>query len=398
MHMKRISTIIMAALAVLSCKEPVLNVTDRSFEFTSKVDFVTETMRARLTLTKTRGADTEYTVTCSIDGDPTLLLEDVFGNALPSRFTADFSQGPALAWTLPRLSFGQHAMDIDIHSGNVSQSLHEEFAIETDSFTVHAEVKADARDDRSSLLVSLTDGIRDRRYEGMVYLDGDEDGGIAFGGNFGSSPIISVPLPLLRPGRHEAEVRLSDGIATETTSLPFDEPMRHPVIDIHLSHNPGSGKTMMTVGPNPYAIIFTVRDSLTVKGVCDYHRASSSEGNTITYHEEKTLTDVASIGPLAPTEGTKYMLADRESTEKAMEEYAIENTTWKEVWKSDGEGYWAYSVVSDGMSHYRVISSVDRLEAVIEKVEGVTAVVHCSEDGFIWNGVTLSGADYSFRL
>lgn len=395
--MKRTIAIISAALAAVCCGEPVLQVTDNSFEFASKVEFVTEAMRARLTLTKLKGADTEYTITCSIDGDPTLLLEDASGNTLSSRFTADFSQGPAIVWTLPRLTSGTHSMEINIQSETISQNLYEEFSIVVDSFTVHAEVKAVAGDDRSSVLVSLTEGVRDRDYEGTVHVDGAEEG-TAFSGNFATSPIITVPLPLLRPGWHEVEVRLTDGITTESASLPFDEPLRHSTIDVYISHNIGSGKTMMTVGPNPYGITFTVRDSLTVKGTCDYHRATSSEGSTVSYHEEKTLTDAAAIGPIVPKEGTKYMLADRDALERTMEDFVVENTTWKQEWKSDGEGYWAYTVVSDGVSHYKVTSSVDRLTATIEKIDGVTAVVHCSDEGFMWNGVTLGGADYSYRL
>lgn len=391
-------TVLLQVTLWWSCSEP-LSVQDNSFRIAARCEFSRDVMRERLFLTEEKAAPGKtYTVGYSLDGDPTLAITGDDGRQCPERFQTDFTDYRTKAWTLPHLGVGEHSISLDISCGDYSQHLEETFTIEEDSFGLHAEVRTDGGGACSVLLLSLTDGISDREYTGSVSVDGDPAGDGPFRVNFRECPILSLDLPLLRPGKHDIEVSVTDGITEEEVRLGFEEPLRHPVMDIYIGHDDRTGRTRMMVLENPYSLAMVVRDSLSVKGRCDYHVCGPMEGQVENLVDYRELTDEASLKEFIPEDGVWYLLVDKDAKVSLMESYTKSNTSWDCRWDSSSEGSWAYFQKSDGVSYYEVTSARQFIRADIEIMQDVTVNIHCTEPECSFNGHDLDGGAYSFKL
>ena len=383
---------------IQSCNEQGISVTDNSFGFTASVHTDAETQQSRVTLTLEKGeSGRNYSIAFLIDGDPSLPLTSLTGAAETEKVSASFSDFPSCTWILPVLDEGKHNIVFKIRSDSYTQDLEIPFEVSVAPFSIHAEILTPASSSVTTLMINLVSGIPDRDYTGTVSVDGvctDEKG---FSVNFAKTPTLMLEIPQIRPGEHRVDISISDGRKTEEMSLRYDEPVRHPVMDIYISHDDETGKTRFMVHDNPYSLSFVIRDSLHVKGRCDY-QVATFEDHTEDRREYAEASDGATLDRFIPADGRWYDLVDKDRTELEITCQGRQSTCWDRVWRTDSEGYWDYFIVDGDFVHFVITSSVQEITAEIEKMQGVTVNVHCTESGCVFNGKELSGDWYSFKL
>lgn len=384
----------MMLLALTSCNE-VVSVTDYSFEFSGRHYASGDDNYISLTL-EDGCPNQKYGVTYVIDDDPMLVLSDDSGTEVKSGSSHDFGKGPK-AWRLPLLRIGEHEVAFTITGENYLQTLKVPFTVNSEPFSLHAEVKSDLSAGTSTLLLSLAEGIADKEYSGYVYIDDvvvDKQG---FKVNFRTTPILSLVMPLIRPGSHDIRVEIGDGKGTDSLSFLFDEPLRYPDLQVEISRSPSTGKTRFMVRSNPYGLSVAVKDSMVVKGRCDYHVCSSYEDMVDYKTAYKEICDIAQYDRFVPVVGRWYDLTDTQSKEDLITSQSIANTTWRGYWSNTGEGGFEYTQVADGLSYYKVESSTHHMSVDFETLLGVTVHVTNSEKTVIWNKVPI-GESYSYKL
>ena len=384
-----------ALLLVLSSCNDVMSVTDYSFEFSGR--HYTSGDDNYISLTLEDGCPLQkYEVTYVIDDDPTLTLCDDKGTVVKSGSSHDFGKGPK-AWRLPLLRIGEHMVSFGISGENYSQSLKVPFSITSEPFSLHAEVKSDLSAGTSTLLLSLAEGIADKDYTGFVYVDDELVDKNGFVVNFRNTPILSIVMPLVRPGSHAIRVEIGDGRGGDSLSFLYDETLRYPDLQVEISRSPSTGKTRFMVRSNPYGLSVAVRDSLVVKGRCDYHVCSSYEDRVDNKTAYKELCDISQYDRFVPVVGRWYDLTDTQSKEEIITSQFMANSTWSSYWSNTGEGGYEYVQVADGYSHYKIESSTHHMSVDFETLLGVTVHVTNSEKTVIWNKVPI-GESYSYKL
>ena len=381
-------------LAFTSCND-VIAVTDYSFEFSGRHyasgddNYISLTLEDGCPLQK-------YGVAYVIDSDPSLVLTDDSGAQVKTGSSHDFSKGPK-AWRLPLLRIGEHEVVFTIAGENFSQVLKVPFTVTTEPFSLHAEVKSDLSAGTSTLLLSLAEGIADKDYTGFVYVDEEVIDKKGFMVNFRTTPILSLVMPLVRPGSHAIRVEIGDGKGSDSLSFLYDEPLRYPDLQVEISRSPSTGKTRFMVRSNPYGLSVAVRDSLVVRGRCDYHVCSSYEDRVDYKTEYKEICDIAQLDRFVPVTGRWYDLTDSQSKEILMTSQSIPNSTWSAEWSNTGEGGYDYFQVPDGLSYYKVESSTHHMSVDFETLLGVTVRVTNAEKAVIWNRTPI-GESYSYKL
>ena len=394
--MKHIQFTILGALLLLaaSCND-VMPVTDYSFEFSGRHyasdydNYIALTLEDGCPLQK-------YTVTYVIDSDPSLIFLDEHGNEIKSGASHDFGKGPK-SWKLPLLRIGEHEAVFALSGENFSQTLKVPFSISSEPFSLHAEVKSDVSAGTSTLLLSLAEGITDKDYSGFVYVDDEIVDKNGFSVNFKKTPILSIVMPLVRPGSHAIRVEIGDGKGSDSLSFLYDEPLRYPEIQVEISRSPSTGKTRFMVRSNPYSLSVAVRDSLVVKGRCDYHVCSSYEDRTENKTAYKEMCDISQYDRFVPVVGRWYDLTDTKTKEDIITSQFIANSTWSGYWSNTGEGGYEYVQVPDGNSFYKIVSSTHHMSMDFETLLGATVYITNSERDVIINGTPIS-VKYSYPL
>lgn len=394
--MKRIITAIIATAAALcSCEPSSISIIDHSFAFSAKT--IANGTQNYVSLTLEFGSkDARYEVSYVIDDDPSQTLSDEHGNGFMSGSYIDIKAGSVI-WKLPVLRKGEHSIVFTIRTDEYEQKISHKFSITAEPFSLHAEVRSDLSAGTSTLLLSLAEGIADKDYTGTVLVDGkviDENG---FNVNFKETPIFSVVIPLIRPGSHEITVRLGDGMSQEEVEFLFSEPLRYSGLDVEISRSPSTGKTRFMVRSNPYGLSVAVRDSLVVKGKCDYHVCATYEDIVDYKTEYREICDVAAIGRFVPVTGRWYDLTDSQGKETLMTSQSIANSTWESRWSNTGEGGWDYYQVADGLSYFKIESSTHHMTVDFEKLLGVSVNITNSERDVVINGKPIS-IKYSYQL
>lgn len=398
--MRRILALVLFCILPLlqSCDHQGLAVTDNSFEFSADVHVDEVTLRSKITLTLEKGCtEQKYSMAFVIDGDPSLCLTSLTGSSESEKLTASFEDFPSCSWLLPVLDEGKHAIVFKIRSDSYTQDLTVPFEISVAPFSIHAEVSTPSSSSVTTLILNLVSGIADREYTGIITVDGREIDSEGFKVNFAKTPTMMIEIPLVRPGEHHIGITVNDGRRTEVVSVRYDEPLRHPDLDIYIAHHRESGKTRLMVHDNPYGLSLSVKDSLFVKGRCDYHLATYQEQveNRTDFHE--TCAGVT-LDRFVPEDGRWYDLVDKDATEAKITGMTRKCTEWDKVWRTDSEGYWDYFVIDGPTVHFIITSSRQEIQADIERMQGVTVHVHCTEPGCIFNGKELSDEEYSFNL
>lgn len=379
---------------VVSC-EDVMTVTDYSFVFSGRHyasgddNYISLNLDDGCPLQK-------YAVTYVIDDDPTLVLSDDNGAQVKSGASHDFGKGPK-AWRLPLLRIGEHDVVFTIAGENFSQVLKVPFSIASEPFSLHAEVKSDLSAGTSTLLLSLAEGIADKDYSGFVYVDDEIIDKKGFSVNFRNTPILSIVMPLVRPGSHAICVEIGDGKGSDSLSFLYEEPLRYPDLQVEISRSPSTGKTRFMVRSNPYGLSVAVRDSLVVRGRCDYHVCAPYEDRVDYKTAYKEICDISQYDRFVPVVGRWYDLTDTQSKEDIITSQFMSNTTWSGYWSNTGEGGFEYIQVSDGISHYKIESSTHHMSVDFETLLGVTVRVSNAEKTVIWNRTPI-GESYSYKL
>lgn len=382
-------------LAAVSCTEPI-TVSDNSFAF--KAEHLLSGEENLVTFSLEKGCpEKEYALTYLIDSDASLMMTDDGGKPFESGSAMDFSGGP-VTLRLPVLKAGDHKASLRLATELYSQESVMAFTVTYEPFSLHAEVSTGQSAGTSTLFLTLAEGVADRDYEGTVSLDGERVKGLDFKVNFKNTPILKLNLPMVRPGTHEVCVDLVHGDMQRSAAFKFTEPLRYPDLDVEISRSPSTGKTRIMVRSNPYSLSVAVRDSLVVRGRCDYHRAGYREGDLDRLTEWKELCDVVTLERSVPKTGFWYDLTATELLETTLTNISIKNTRWEEVWNNSFEGFMEYFVVDDGLSFFEVDSTVHHIKLDFEALLGVRVNVTCTDETVVLNGTPVEGGKHSYTI
>ena len=264
-------------------------VNDYSFLVKGDIEYDREDLSHILFLTLMRGSrDETYTISYTVDGGHSVKLTDISGKVLGASFSESFKDATVHSYGLSRAERGSHMMKMIVSTKNYSQVLEIPYAVDALPFAIHAEI--DTSGNGSTLMLTLKEGDTRTDYNATIQIDGKTVASPKV--NFSSSPIYKYTLPTVRPGKHAVTVLLTDTYTSQTESVSYNEPVRHPYLDIALKYNENSGKHYAEIGDNPYEISLKFVTSLTVKGqttVCKYD--SSVWGEKRYETKTKTMSD-----------------------------------------------------------------------------------------------------------
>lgn len=387
--MKKTISLILSALALISCEKQPLEVTDNSFKFKTEVRSSEETLEYSIYLTLQSGSRTcDYEFLYTIDGNPSLFLLDKDGNTVESGVKVDFRSSNSIHYKLPPLSVGEHIIDITLSSEAYSKQEDYKFSVQLSPFTVHAEVNANKENPNSLLLISLQDGLTDRPYCLTATIDSEtfDLPESASEIDFSKTPIYTAHLPQIRPGKHILRLTLDDTFSTKTETIEFDEPIRYPTLDLTLSYNKQSGNHELTISRNPYAIRVRVQAKLIVTGSVNYYASCS---NSWTYDEPWTFrtTDTKM------NEGEQSIDTDSDGVFCVAErdKVASEITSsyiFSAIYISVGSGEdWYYKVSGYEPVYYKITKEELSIHFEIEDVPGITPVLRNSISGCTVSGI-----------
>ena len=238
-------------------------VNDYSFLVKADIEYDREDLSHILFLTLMRGSrDETYTVSYTVDGGHSVKLTDISGTELGASFSENFKDATVRSYELSRAEKGSHMMKMIVSTKDYSQVLEIPYAVDALPFAIHAEM--DTSGSGSVLMLTLREGDTRTDYKATIQMDGKTVASPSV--NFSSSPIYRHTLPTIRPGKHTVSVLLTDTYTSEAESVSYNEPVRHPYLDITLKYNMNSGKHIAEIGSNPYDISLKFVTSLTLKG------------------------------------------------------------------------------------------------------------------------------------
>ncbi|MCQ2133982.1 MAG: hypothetical protein MJY88_03350 [Bacteroidales bacterium] len=385
--MKRLILSLLTPMILLaSCNEP-MEIKDWSFEISAQAVFNEQDMKSTLYLKLDKGCPEQaYKVTYTIDDDPSTSATEQI----------KFDDAFKASIKLPDMEVGDHQITLRYTTENFQSQGHCDFKVTVGEFKIHAEVNTGSTTS-SALLVSLVQGRSTERYSVKVRIE-DKVVAQQENINFEKTPIVSLALPLLRPGEHKTEVTVSDGRATKEMEVKFTEPLRQPNLDMSIERSTSTGRTRFKITSNPHNLSVSVYDSLVVKGRCDYHVCSYIEDHTENKTAYKEMCDIAEIDRFVPVVGTWYNLTDTQTKEDIITSQFMENSKWSGSWSNTGDGGFEYIKVSDGYSYFKIESSTHHLQVDFEKLDGITVNVTNSERDVILNKVPINKGKYSYKL
>lgn len=396
-----LSILVLIPLLAVSCiyEYPV---TDSSFEFAAQVTFDQENDVHRLTLTKISGcSQEEYTIGFSLDAEATVTLTDKDGREHDSPFAESFSQIFVRTYILSPMPLGEHILKLVISTDCYRQEIEVPYTVTSVPFTIHSEVSTSSQDG-TILLLSLSEGISSTPYEVTVQVDGmavDEMNPVM--ADFSTTPIVTLLLPLQRPGRHDVSITSTDGQTRHSSSVSYTEPARHPWVDITLRHDDNSGRHVAVVGANPYGIELSFDTSLTITG------RSTFCTSTLEYHYNDIMysSKVKSISDsrccLDAYDGETVNLIDRDAlAARITESYEMSNIMTYFPAQGDGEstGHEEYRCTGTERAYYSIIQEDLSLKVTAEKVAGVTLRVRNDIGQMSLNGKTSSSGTTHIAL
>lgn len=376
-------------------------VDDHSFEVKADIEYDSEDLSHVLFLSLLKGSrDDTYTVSCLVDGGHSVKLTDTSGHELPPSFSESFRDATVRSYRLSRAGRGRHTMKITVSTDCYRQEEEVPYEVEALPFSVHME--ADTASGSSVLMLSLTEGDPQEQYWGTVRIDGKETGdGSGFRIDFADTPICRYTLPLLRPGRHEVELTVTDGYTDKVVSCSFTEPVRHPYVDILLSHDKESGKHVAAVGTNPYGVMMSFTTTLTITGescFCDSQHVESYFDISYTT-KSKTMSDKSTAAGIFADE--EITLIDRDALATKMTGSYEDSNIWKYFYdpggSEDAGREWWYL---DGTEKAFYVIKEESLEVVLtaEKVTGVTLRVENRTGPMRLNGKEITEGSTSIAL
>lgn len=348
-------------------------VNDYSFNVKADIEYDSVNLSHVLFLSLLKGSRNEtYTITYTVDGGHSVKLMDTAGKELGASFIENFVDATIRSYDLSRSDKGKHNMQIIISTKDYAQTLDIPYAVEALPFTIHAEMDTSGSN-TSVMMLTLKDGDSSIDYNANIQIDGKTVASPKV--NFSQSPIFKYSLPTTRPGKHDVSVELTDGYTVEKESVNYNEPVRHPYLDIRLMYKENSGKHYAEIVANPYDIELKFVTSLTLKGQCTYCVHDYTVWGEKRYEtKRKTMSDDNTVSGIYG--GNSVTLIDRDAlVTKLTNSYEISDIV--EYFYDPGAGGedsgsdW-YAVTGTERKYYVLQEEILEIDVSGEKVSGVT--------------------------
>ena len=348
-------------------------VNDYSFNVKADIEYDSENLSHVLFLSLLKGSRNEtYTITYTVDGGHSVKLMDTAGKELGVSFIENFVDATIRSYDLSRSDKGKHNMQIIISTKDYAQTLDIPYTVEALPFTIHAEMNTSGSN-TSVMMLTLKDGDSSIDYNANIQIDGKTVASPKV--NFSQSPIFKYSLPTTRPGKHDVSVELTDGYTVEKESVNYNEPVRHPYLDIRLMYKENSGKHYAEIVANPYDIKLKFVTSLTLKGQCTYCVHDYTVWGEKRYEtKRKTMSDDNTVSGIYG--GNSVTLIDRGAlVTKLTNSYEISDIV--EYFYDPGAGGedsgsdW-YAVTGTERKYYVLQEEILEIDVSGEKVSGVT--------------------------
>ena len=207
-HLRLFAAILSAVTFFCSCVHEYA-VIDNSFDFAAEIVYDDSADQHRLTLTRKSGAaDNRYNIAFTLDGETTLVLEDMNGMSLEGSFSETFSDISARTYTLSRLSPGEHTLNLEITTEEYAQSLAVTFLVEDFSFAFDTKVIFNETAKTHILEVTLKEGAPSDTYTISFTIDNNEPRK-TYQETFTDAIVKTYNLPIQEPGEHTVNVEIS---------------------------------------------------------------------------------------------------------------------------------------------------------------------------------------------
>lgn len=375
-------------------------VIDHSFDFSGAVVYDGEADQHRLTLTCVRnsGAD-QYNIAFSMDGENVITLTDMEGRTYQDSFKESFTDSDSHTYVLSEAAVGNHVLQVTISTDEFSQSLEIPYETTRQKYDIHAEVST-VGSNNSVLMMSLASGDTKYTYAVTVSIDGDTY--ISEDIDFSQRPIASIDLPnTIRPQDHTLTLSVNDSMTTKEYSVEFTEPVRHPALDITLSHDDKSGYHVAQIGPNPYSIQVDISADLELKGKASYYPSHDEDAYWYRnpYYDYLTEQDSAS---LSESEGDKTVnIIGRDGMAEKITSKWVTSYIWASHSTPGGgedSGYDSTFISGSQPAFYQIYSEVLNIGISAEAVPGVTLNITNSIGKMTLNGQSSTSGTTSITL
>ena len=373
-------------------------VNDYSFQMKADIEYDSDNLSHILFLTLMRGSrDETYTVSYTVDGGHMVKLYSESGKELGASFSENFRDATIRTYDLSRAEKGSHTMKMIVSTKDYSQVLEIPYKVDALPFAIHAEM--DTSGSGSVLMLTLTEGDTATEYNATIQMDGKTVASPKV--NFSKNPIYRYTLPTVRPGKHEVAVQLTDTYTVENESVSYNEPVRHPYLDITLKYNENSGKHYAEIGENPYDISLKFVTSLTLKGQTTIAIYDSSYWGETRYETKtKTMSDSNTASGIYG--GNSVTLIDRDAlVTKLTGSYEMSDVI--EYFYDPGSGgedsgrEW-YQVTGTERKYYVLKEETLKVDISGENVSGVTLRVKNNIGAMTLNGKSNSSGTTNISL
>ena len=373
-------------------------VNDYSFQVKADIEYDRDNLSHILFLTLMRGSrDEAYTVSYTVDGGHTVKLTDESGKQLGASFSESFKDATIRSYDLSRAEKGKHNMQLIVSTKDYSQTLEVPYAVDALPFTIHAEM--DTSGSGSVMMLTLKEGDTATDYNATIQIDGKTIASPKV--NFSRNPIYRYTLPTVRPGKHDVSVQLTDTYTIQKESVSYNEPVRHPYLDITLKYNENSGKHIAEIGDNPYDISLKFVTSLTLKGqttIAIYDSRYWGE----TRYETKTKTMSDSNTASGIYGGNSVTLIDRDAlVTKLTGSYEMSDVVeyfYDPGYGGEDSGREWYEKTGTERKYYNLKEETLKIDISGEKVSGVTLRVKNMIGAMTLNGKSNSSGTTSISL
>ena len=374
-------------------------VNDYSFKVNADIEYDSENLSHVLFLSLLRGSrDETYTISYTVDGGHSVKLINESGKELGASFSENFKDATVRSYDLSRADKGKHNMQMIISTKDYSQTLEIPYAVDALPFIIHAEMDTSGSS-ASVMMLTLKDGDSSTDYNASIQIDGKTVATPKV--NFSKNPIYKYSLPTTRPGKHDVSVQLTDGYTVEKESVSYNEPVRHPYIDINLKYNENSGKLYAEVGANPYDISLKFVTSLALKGqttICIHDPSYWGEAR----YETKTKTMSDSNTASGIYGGNSVTLIDRDALVTKLtgsyEMSAIIEYKYDPGYGGEDSGREWYEVTGSTRAYYVLKEETLKVDITGEKVTGVTLRITNNIGQMTINGKSSSSGTTNITL
>ena len=373
-------------------------VNDYSFQVKADIEYDRDNLSHILFLTLMRGSrDEAYTVSYTVDGGHTVKLTDESGKQLGASFSESFKDATIRSYDLSRTEKGKHNMQLIVSTKDYSQTLEVPYAVDALPFTIHAEM--DTSGSSSVMMLTLKEGDTATDYNATIQIDGKTIASPKV--NFSRNPIYRYTLPTVRPGKHDVSLQLTDTYTIQKESVSYNEPVRHPYLDITLKYNENSGKHIAEIGENPYDISLKFVTSLTLKGqttIAIYDSRYWGE----TRYETKTKTMSDSNTASGIYGGNSVTLIDRDAlVTKLTGSYEMSDVVeyfYDPGYGGEDSGREWYEKTGTERKYYNLKEETLKIDITGEKVSGITLRVKNQIGSMTLNGKSNSSGTTSISL